>query len=80
MVQATIPLQRDVVFCFLILCEFVDPFTSVTVSPAQSVGLFRLAGDGMDCAELRDALDNGQKVRLRTKHKFRVRSAGRGRP
>ncbi|CAM9812553.1 unnamed protein product, partial [Ectocarpus fasciculatus] len=28
----------------------------------ESVGLFRLAGDGMDCAELRDALDNGKQV------------------
>ncbi|CBJ29572.1 similar to Rho GTPase activating protein 24 [Ectocarpus siliculosus] len=28
----------------------------------ESVGLFRLAGDGMDCADLRDALDNGKQV------------------
>lgn len=42
------------------LHELCDPSTPET--PMQSVGLFRLAGDGMDCADLRDALDNGMQV------------------
>lgn len=39
------------------------PFLSPVLAGEQSVGLFRLAGDGADRVQLRDALEHGRQVR-----------------